>query len=73
MVEYKINVLWDTEANVWVATSDDVPGLVLESESFDHLVEKLKNAVRELVELNHAIPATSLQVNTSGCLRIMQF
>ena len=49
---YKVNFLWDDEAAVWVATSDDVPGLVLESGSFDALVEKVKMAVPELLELN---------------------
>ena len=45
-------MLWDSEASVWVATSDDVPGLVLESGSFDALVEKVKIAAPELIALN---------------------
>ena len=49
---YKINFLWDEEAAVWVATSEDVPGLVLESGSFDALVERVRIAVPELLELN---------------------
>ena len=51
---YKVNFLWDDEAAVWVATSNDVPGLVLESGSFDALVEKVRMAVPELLELNGA-------------------
>lgn len=51
-MEYKIDLTWDSEASVWVATSDDVPGLVLESGSFDALIERLKYAVPELLELN---------------------
>jgi len=43
---------WDDEAEVWIATSDEVPGLVLESGSFDALVERLRFAVPELLELN---------------------
>ena len=43
---------WDSEAAVWIATSDDVPGLVLESGSFDALVERVKAAVPELISLN---------------------
>ena len=46
-----INVIWDSEAAVYVATSDSVPGLVLESGSFDALVEKVRIAVPELLEL----------------------
>ena len=48
----EIKFLWDAEASVWVATSDDGPGLALESGSFDVLVERVKLAVPELVKLN---------------------
>ena len=51
-MNYKVNLLWDSEANVWVATSDDIQGLVLESNSYDALIEKVKTAVYELLELN---------------------
>jgi len=52
MTEYTIKLEWDSEANVWIATSDDVPGLVLESGSFDALIERVKYAVPELLEIN---------------------
>ena len=52
MTEYTIKLEWDSEANVWIATSDDVPGLVLESGSLDALIERVKYAVPELLELN---------------------
>lgn len=52
-MEYIINLNWDNEAGVWVATSDDIPGLVLESGSFDALLERVRFAVPELLELNH--------------------
>jgi hypothetical protein len=51
-VEYKIQLLCDNEASVWVATSQDVPGLVLESGSFDALIERVRYAIPELLELN---------------------
>ncbi len=51
-MEYKIKFIWDEEAGVWIATSDDVPGLVLESGSFDALVERVRYAIPELLELN---------------------
>ena len=51
-MDYKIKFLWDDEAAVWVATSEDVPGLALESGSFDALVEKVRFAIPELLELN---------------------
>lgn len=51
-MEYVINFTWDDEANVWIATSDDIPGLVLESGSFDALLERTRFAVPELLALN---------------------
>lgn len=48
----RINFIWDEDASVWIATSDDVPGLVLESGSFDALIERVRYAVPELLELN---------------------
>ena len=56
-MSYRINLLWDSEADVWVATSPDVPGLVLESGSFDALLERVKYAIGELVELNGQKPS----------------
>ncbi len=53
-MEYTINLTWDNEANVWTATSDDIPGLVLESGSFDALLERAKSAIQELLELGPA-------------------
>lgn len=52
VMSYQIKLIWDNEAAVWIATSDDVPGLVLESESFDTLVERVRHAVPELIEMN---------------------
>ncbi|MDR0293362.1 MAG: DUF1902 domain-containing protein [Oscillospiraceae bacterium] len=52
MSEYAINLIWDADAFVWIATSNDIPGLVLESGSFDALVERVRYAVPELLELN---------------------
>ena len=48
----RVSFVWDGEADVWIATSEDVPGLVLESGSFDALVERVKVAIPELLELN---------------------
>ena len=48
----RIDFTWDDEAAVWIATSKDVPGLVLESGSFDALIERVHHAVSELLQLN---------------------
>ena len=53
--EYKINFAWDDEASVWIATSDDVPGLILEDDSFDILVERVRYAVPELLAFENKL------------------
>lgn len=63
-MEYMVNLLWDDEARVWVAEGENVPGLVLESGSFDALVEKVKNAIPELLELNGLPPMSALVVKS---------
>ena len=48
-----VKLHWDGEAGVWVATSDDIPGLALESGSCDVLIERLKYVVPEIASLNN--------------------
>jgi hypothetical protein len=45
---------WDPEARVFVASSDDVPGLVAEGESPPALMDKLLVLVPELLDLNRS-------------------
>ena len=47
-----VHATWDGEASVWVATSEDIPGLVTEAESLDILIPKLKAMIPELLDLN---------------------
>ena len=54
MSEYIINLLWDNEAAVWIATSQNIPGLILESGSLDALIERVRFAAPELLALNTA-------------------
>ena len=48
---YEILAQWDSEAAVWVAVSEDVPGLVAEADSPNGLGEKLRTLIPELLEL----------------------
>ena len=52
---YEIRAQWDSEAGVWVAGSEDVPGLVAEADSPNVLIDKLRTLIPELLELNGAI------------------
>lgn len=57
-VTFNVQAFWDSEAGVWVAESDDVPGLVTEAPTPQGLLEKLRVLVPELLELNNCIPRT---------------
>jgi len=52
MKPYLVVAEWDNEAHVWVATSNDIPGLVAEAEGKDRLVQRLRELVPELLALN---------------------
>ncbi|HEY3076190.1 MAG TPA: DUF1902 domain-containing protein [Burkholderiales bacterium] len=47
-----IHATWDDDARVFVATSDDVPGLATEADDMDALVAKLKTLIPELLDAN---------------------
>lgn len=53
---YFVRAEWDAEALVWVATSDDVPGLATEAATIEELDAKLKVMVPELLEANGCLP-----------------
>jgi predicted RNase H-like HicB family nuclease len=50
-----IHAEWDSEAGVWVATSNDVPGLATEARTIEELSKKLEYMVPELLEANGLI------------------
>lgn len=51
-MEYVIRFMWDEEAHVWVASNDYIP-LTMESDSLDELMNKVRTAIPELIELNN--------------------
>jgi len=50
-MSYYIDMSWDEQAGVWCAVCDNIP-LALESNSFDALIERVKVAAFEILELN---------------------
>lgn len=62
----RIKITYDPEADVFIATSDDMRGLVLESDSLHILAHRVSIAVPELLELNGEPPADDLIF----CLRL---
>ena len=53
---------WDDEAKVWVATSDDVPGLATGADTVEALIERLKVVIPELLEENGMLPSGVTEV-----------
>lgn len=47
-----VRAVWDEEARVWIATSEDVPGLVAEAGTMEDLRETVLTRVSELLQLN---------------------
>ncbi|HEU0156576.1 MAG TPA: DUF1902 domain-containing protein [Stellaceae bacterium] len=62
MRSYSIRAEWDGEAQVWVASSDDVPGLATGADTFEELIEKLKVVVPELLEENGLLDTSSDEI-----------
>ena len=59
-MKYTVNLVWDAEAAVWIATSEDISGIVMEGDSVDALIERIKIAVPELLELNDQAPCKTI-------------
>jgi predicted RNase H-like HicB family nuclease len=55
-----VHAEWDVEARVWVATSDDVPGLITEADTVEALTENLTVMIPELLEANGALAGNAL-------------
>jgi hypothetical protein len=56
-----ITARWDGEAGIWLATSEDVPGLVVEAATWTAMIDEVKLVVPELLELSgHADKRLSL-------------
>lgn len=47
-----IDARWDGEASVWIATSNDVPGLVVEADTWPAMIEEVRLVLPELLELS---------------------
>ena len=62
MSPYHVTAEWDDDAQVWVASSDDVPGLATGAETLEGLIEKLKIVIPELLVENGLLPASAESV-----------
>lgn len=51
MKEVRVQAKWEPDAQVWVASSDEVPGLAAKADTLEALVSKLQTLVPELLKL----------------------
>ena len=58
-----IKIKWDEEARVWFCECDEI-GLALESGSYDALIERIKMAIPEMIELNNVDKNTMFFIDT---------
>jgi len=61
-----VNALWDSEAKVWVATSEDVKGLVVESPDMYSLLSDLRDIIPVLMEENKQMEHVPVELLLSG-------
>ena len=53
---YSVDVFRCTEADVFVATSEDIPGLTLEADTLGGMLEAVMEMVPQLIERNLDVP-----------------
>jgi predicted RNase H-like HicB family nuclease len=61
----EIHAQWDDEARVWVATSEDVPGLTTEAQTWRELIQHVKEIIPDLMDLNRGIRGQSFAFRLS--------
>ena len=47
-----IQARWDSEASVWLATSEDVPGLVVEADTWPGMIDEVQLILPELLDVS---------------------
>lgn len=47
-----IDARWDAESSVWIATSNDVAGLVVEADTWPAMIEEVRLVLPDLLELS---------------------
>lgn len=52
IMKITVKAALDPEASVWYVAESSLPGLNIEAESFDALIEKLPAAIEDLIEVS---------------------
>lgn len=53
---YIVVAQWDDEEEVWYTADTNVPGLVVEADTFDAFAAEARDLVPQLLVANHALP-----------------
>ena len=69
---YTINCFYDDEAGVWVAGSEDIPGLVLEAASYDDLAVRIRKILPELFALNNVYSGGEICIQSENRREIIR-
>jgi hypothetical protein len=48
--EISIQARWDSDAGVWIATSTDIPGLVVEADTWALMIEEVRLVLPDLLD-----------------------
>lgn len=51
-ISLQVHLAHDDEADVWYVAASDIPGLVLESDTVEQLIARIKEAAPQMIELN---------------------
>jgi hypothetical protein len=51
-LQITITARWDDEAGVWLATSTDAPGLVVEAQTWPSMIDEVRLVLPELLTLS---------------------
>ncbi len=52
--EIHIDARWDDEVRVWIATSENAPGLVVEASSWQTIIDEVRIVLPDLLEIDSA-------------------
>lgn len=63
---YYIWAEWDDHTRRWSATSDDVPGLILETDTWEELMKAIQDMVPVLLDLNDGIQGCRVPISVQA-------
>ena len=59
---YLVFAEWCYSENIWIASSNDIPGFVAEADSIEALSVKIQSLIPELLLLNHQAAAGEITI-----------